>query len=61
VKALFAQCDGLVLPQLNHMEMLAHILDGQIEDMVIETSNPSMEGKIILTFQVEGVQIFTPL
>jgi hypothetical protein len=43
------------------MEMPAHILDGQIKDMVIETSNPSMEGKNILTFQVERVQIFTPL
>jgi hypothetical protein len=61
VKTLFAQCDGLVPPHLNHMEMSAHILDGQIEDMAIETSNPSMEGNFISMFQMEGVQIFTPL
>jgi hypothetical protein len=30
---------------LNDMEVLAHFLDGQIKDVVIETSNPLMEKK----------------
>jgi hypothetical protein len=61
VKALFAQCDELVPPPLNHMEMPTHILDGRIEDMAIEMLNLYMEKKSISMFQVEGVQIFTPL
>jgi len=28
VKALFSQCDGLVPPQLNDMEVPTHIPDG---------------------------------
>jgi hypothetical protein len=61
VKALFAQCGGLVPPPLNDMEVLVHILDGQTKDVAMETPNPSMEGKFTSTSQVKGVQIFTPL
>jgi hypothetical protein len=42
------------------MEVPTHILDQQKEDVAIETSNPSMEGKSIPMFQVEGARIFTP-
>ncbi len=45
VKALFAQCGGLVLPPLNDMEVPTHILDGQIEDLAIEKPSPLVEGK----------------
>jgi len=61
VKALFAQCGGLVLPPLNDMGVLAHILNGRIEDVAIETLNPLVEREFVLTSQVEGVQIFNPL
>ncbi len=44
-----------MLPPLNDMEILAHILDEQIEDVAIETSNPSMEGKFVSMSPVEGV------
>ncbi len=44
VKALFAQCDKLVLPPLNNMEVPTHFLDGQIEDVTIEMPNPFAEG-----------------
>jgi len=37
------------------MEVPAHFLDGQIEDMTIEMLNPSMEGKFALMSQMEGV------
>jgi hypothetical protein len=61
VKTLFAQCGGLVPPPLNDMEVLAHILIGRIEDMAMETLNPSMEGESTLTSLMEGAQNFTPL
>jgi hypothetical protein len=61
LKTLFAQCGGLVPPPLNNMEVLAHISYGQIEDVAMETSNPSMERKFVSMFQVEGVQNFTLL
>ncbi len=61
VKTIFAQCGGLVPPPLNNMETLAHIPDGRIEDVAMETLNPSMEGKFVLTSQVEGARNFTPL
>jgi hypothetical protein len=48
------QCDGFVLPPLNDMEVLAHMVDGRIEDVAMEMSNPSIERKSILTSQVEG-------
>jgi len=44
VKTFFAECGGLVPPPLNDMEVLAHILNGRIEDVAIEMLNPSMEG-----------------
>jgi hypothetical protein len=50
VKALFAQCGGLVLPPLNNMEILAHILDGWTKDVPIETLNPSVEGEFDVMF-----------
>ncbi len=59
MKALFVQ-GGLVLPPLYDMEVLTHIPNGQTKDMTIETLNLLMEGEFSLTFQVEGVQIFTP-
>jgi hypothetical protein len=40
VKTLFAQCGGFVPPPLNDMEIPTHILDGQIEDVVMEMLNP---------------------
>jgi hypothetical protein len=61
VKALFVYYDGLVLTPLNDMEILAHILNGRIEDVTIEMSNPLMEGKFVLMFQVKGAQNFIPL
>jgi hypothetical protein len=42
------------------MEVPAHILDGQIEDVAIETLNPLMKREFASTSQVEGVQISTP-
>jgi hypothetical protein len=54
VKTLFAQCDGLVCPPLNNMEILTHILDGWIEDMpwarkttIIRTKPRTQQGKKI--------------
>jgi hypothetical protein len=42
-------------------QQLTHFLDGWIEDVAIETSNLSVEKKIVSTFQMEGVQIYTLL
>ncbi len=42
------------------MEVPAHILDGQIEDVAIETLNPLMKKEFASTSQVEGIQISTP-
>jgi hypothetical protein len=61
VKALFAQCGGLVPLPLNNMEVLAHISYGQIENVAMETSNPLVERKFVSTSQMEGAQNFTPL
>jgi len=61
VKALFSQCDGLVPPQLNDMEVPAHIPDGWTEDVAIEMLSPLVEGEFASMFQMEGVQIFNPL
>ncbi len=61
MKVLFSRCDGLVLPQLNDMEVPTHIVDGQTEDMAIEMANPFMEGEVASMFQVEGVQKISPL
>jgi hypothetical protein len=60
VKALFAQCGGLVRPPLNNMEVPAHIPNGQTKDVAMEMSNPLVEGDFVLTSQVEGVRNFTP-
>jgi hypothetical protein len=54
VKALFAQCGGLVLPPLNDMEVPAHILHGGIEDVAMEMPNPLVEVESISMFQMEG-------
>jgi hypothetical protein len=54
VKALFVQCDKLVFPPQNNMKVLTHFPNGQTNDVAIEMSNLSMEGKFTLTFQVEG-------
>ncbi len=43
------------------MEILAHMVDGRIEDVAMGMSNPSIERKSILTFQVEGARNFNPL
>jgi hypothetical protein len=43
------------------MEVLAHISNGQIENVAMETSNPSMEREFVSTSRVEGTQNFTPL
>jgi hypothetical protein len=40
---VMAQRGGLVLPPLNDVEALAHILNGKIEDVAIETPNPLVE------------------
>jgi hypothetical protein len=61
VKRLFSQCGGLVPPPINDMEVLAHISNGRIEDVVMETLHPSMEGKFVLTSQMEEARNFTPL
>jgi hypothetical protein len=61
VKALFAQCGGLVPPPLNNMEVPVHIPNGQTKDVAMETWNLLVEGEFDLMFQVEGVQNFTPL
>jgi hypothetical protein len=37
--------------------MFIPTLDGSIENMAIETPNPSIERKYVLTSQVEGAQI----
>jgi hypothetical protein len=34
---------------------------GQIEDVAMETLNPSVEREYVLTSRVEGAQNFTPL
>jgi hypothetical protein len=49
VKALFAQCGGLVHPPLN-----AHIPNGQTEDVAMGTLNPSVEKECASMCQVEG-------
>jgi hypothetical protein len=61
VKALFARCGGFVPPPLNDMDVLAHIPNRQKENVAMETLNPSVEGKFVSTFQMEGAQNFTPL
>jgi hypothetical protein len=53
VKVLFAQCGGLVPPPLNNMDVPTHIPNGRIKDMAIEMLNPSMEGELVSTSQVE--------
>jgi hypothetical protein len=60
VKALFAQCGGLVFTPLNDMEVPAHIPNGRIEEMAIKMLNPLVEGESTSTFQVEGARNFTP-
>jgi hypothetical protein len=42
------------------MEVLAHVLDGCIEDVAMETLNPSMEKNFASTSQVEMVRNVTP-
>ncbi len=42
------------------MEVLAHVPNGWIEDVVMEMPNPSMDGESISMSQVEGAQNFTP-
>jgi hypothetical protein len=37
------------------MEVLAHFLDGQIENVAIETLNHLLEGKFVSMFQIKGV------
>jgi hypothetical protein len=37
VKALFAQCGGLVPPPLNNMEVPVHIPNGRTKDVAMET------------------------
>ncbi len=54
LKALFAQCDKLVPPPLNDMEVPTHFPNGQIEDVTIEMPNPLAKGEFALTSQVEG-------
>ncbi len=58
VKALFAWCDGLVLPPPKNMEVLTHFPNGWMEDMAIEMLNPSMEREYASTSQVEKVWIY---
>jgi hypothetical protein len=60
MKTLFVRCGGLVLPPLNNMEVLAHISNGRIENVAMETPNPLVEGKFVLMPQMEGVQNFIP-
>ncbi len=60
MKAILVQCDGLVLPPLNDMEVLTHILDGRTKDVAMEMPNPLVEGKFVSTSQVEGAWNFTP-
>jgi hypothetical protein len=36
------------------MEVLAHFLDGQIENVAIETLNRLLEGKFVSMFQIKG-------
>jgi hypothetical protein len=55
VKALFAQCGGLVPPPLNNMEAPTHIPNGRTKNVAMEMSNHLVEGKFALTSQVEGV------
>jgi hypothetical protein len=43
------------------MDVLAHIRNRQKENVAMETLNPSVEGKFVSTFQMEGAQNFTPL
>jgi hypothetical protein len=54
MKAKFSQCDGLVLPPLNDMEVLTHISDGRTKDVAMETPNPLVEGEFASTSQIEG-------
>jgi len=43
------------------VEVPTHIPNGRTKDVAMEMLNPSMEGKFVLTFQMEGAQNFTPL
>jgi hypothetical protein len=61
VKAIFAQCGGLVPPPLNDMGVPTHIPYGLTKDVAMETLNLSMEGEFILTSQMEGARNFTSL
>jgi hypothetical protein len=61
VKALFAQCGGLVPPPFNNMEVLAHIPNGQTKDVAMETLNPSMEGKCCFNVSSGRGSNFCPL
>jgi hypothetical protein len=36
------------------MEVLAHFLDGHIENVAIETLNCLLEGKFVSMFQIKG-------
>jgi hypothetical protein len=51
----------LVFPPLNNTEVVAHISNGRIEDVAMETPNPLVDGESISMSQVEGAQNFTPL
>jgi hypothetical protein len=43
------------------VEVPTHIPNGRTKDVAMEMPNLSVEGKFVLTFQMEGVQNFTPL
>jgi hypothetical protein len=61
VKALFAQYGGFVLPPLNNMEVLAHISNGRIEDVAMETLNLSMKENLLRHFKWKGLKSSPPL
>lgn len=58
VKALFATCGGIIHWPLDDVVVLH--LNGSPENVAIKMPNPSMEGKLASTFQMEGVWIYTP-
>lgn len=58
VKALFATCGGIIPWPLNDVVVLH--LNGSPENMDVTMPNPSLEGKLASTSQMEGVQIYTP-
>jgi hypothetical protein len=58
MKKIFDTCGGIIHQPLDDMFVLAP--NGLIGNMAIKIMSFFMDGEFVLTFQVEGVQIYNP-